>query len=82
MNTPLKEAREKRGLTQREVATAVHIDPTFYGRLENMKAGASTDVAAALARFFGHEITEMQILYPERYVTEEESATVGKEHTA
>ncbi len=68
LNTPLKVAREKRKLTQRNVADAVDIDPTFYGRLENMKAGASAEVAAKLAKFFGHEVTEMQILYPERYV--------------
>ncbi len=73
MDSPLKVAREKKRLTQRAAADLVGIDPSFYGRLENLKARASTEVAGKLATAFG--ISEMMILYPERYMTERRRST-------
>lgn len=67
MNTPLKKARKARGLTLAEVANAVGLDTGNLSRLENGKQSASTETAANLARFYSGEVTEMQILYPERF---------------
>ena len=36
-------------------------------RLENGKQRASPDLAERLAKHFGYAITEIQILYPERF---------------
>lgn len=64
--TALFRARQKRGLRQRDVANAVDIDQGYYSRIEN-GAAVSPEIAERVAKFFGHEVTEMQILYPERY---------------
>lgn len=65
--TPLQRLREKRGLTLKEVADAVDTDT---GNLSRMERGIqkSVDLAAKLVTFYGPgAITELEILYPERY---------------
>ena len=66
--TPLAQARAHRGLTQRGVAAAVFVDPGHYCRVEGAKTPASPELAARLAFYFDHVVTEMEILYPERYI--------------
>lgn len=68
MKTPLRLARERRDLTIVQVSAATGIDPGNLSRIERGCQTPSTDVAEKLAKFFGHEVTEIQILYPERYV--------------
>lgn len=68
--TALKRLREQKGMTATSVAQAVRMDQSYYSKIENGRATASPEVAAKLAGFFAHEITEMQILYPERYEVE------------
>ncbi len=70
MQTPLKAARERAKVTTYEVSRGVGMAQSHYSRVENGEAGASPEVAARLASFFGHAVTEMQILYPERYASE------------
>lgn len=74
MSTPLKDVRLKRGLTLKEVADAVEVDTGNLSRIENSKQTVSKDLAARLATFYGHEVTEMQIIYPERYTPDPEAA--------
>ncbi|RKP44710.1 helix-turn-helix domain-containing protein [Pararobbsia silviterrae] len=65
--SPLRKAREARDLSLKEVAAAVG---TFTGNLSRIERGlhnASRDLAAALAKFFAPDITELHIFYPERY---------------
>ena len=69
-DSPLRSLRLKRGLTQKEICLAVGIDQAHYSRIETGQAVATADVAKRLAEYFGHAVTEMQILYPERYTTE------------
>ena len=64
---PLKALRIKRGLTLQEVSDIVGTDPGNLSRVENLKQKASPDLAEKLAKYFGGEITELQILYPERF---------------
>ena len=70
MTTPLKQTRLRRHGTLAEVATAVETNPGNLSRIETAKQKASPKRAEKLARYYGHEVTEMQILYPERYTAE------------
>lgn len=67
MQAPLKAARTRRGLTLDQVSQAVGTDSGNLSRIENGKQKASPDLAERLAKYFGGEITEIQILYPERF---------------
>jgi len=68
MNTPLKTVRLKRGQTLRQVADAVGTDVGNVSRMENQKQGVAPAMAEKLSKHFGGEITELQILYPERFM--------------
>ena len=74
MRTPLSIAREARSITSAEVARSIGCDKSHYGRVEKGEVKPSPELAAKIAAFFGHVVTEMQILYPERYVTQNEAA--------
>jgi len=73
--TPLLSARRKRRLSQRELAAATGIDQAIICKLERSdrtrlnpeRFGATPEHAAKLARFFGHSISEPEILYPGDY---------------
>lgn len=67
MLPPLKAARLKRGHTLTQVAQAIGTDSGNLSRVENGKQMPSAKMAAKLARYFGYEISEIQILYPERF---------------
>ncbi|MCM8595156.1 helix-turn-helix transcriptional regulator [Accumulibacter sp.] len=69
MHPPIKAARLKCGQTLTQVAKAIGTDAGNLSRIENGKQRASPDMAEKLARHFGYAITEIQILYPERFVT-------------
>ena len=68
MKTPLRLAREQRDMTIVQVSTATGLDPGNLSRIERGCQTPSKDVAEKLAKFFNNEVTEIQILYPERYV--------------
>lgn len=67
MKSPLRRIREAKAQTIVEVCRAVGIDPGNLSRIENGKQKASTDLAEKLVKHFAGEITEMEILYPERF---------------
>ncbi len=71
MTTPLRMAREKRGLTIQQVATLVGIDPGNLSRIERGKQVPSKDLAAKLSQVYGGQVSETQIIYPERFVCAE-----------
>lgn len=68
MHPPIKAVRIQRGLTLQAVAHAVGTDAGNLSRIENGKQRASAEMAEKLAKHFGYAITEIQILYPERFV--------------
>lgn len=74
MKSPLRVIREAKSQTIVEVCRAVSTDPGNLSRIENGKQRASTELAEKLAKHFGGEITEMEILYPERYADGAEPA--------
>lgn len=65
--------RESKGQTIVDVCRAVGVDPGNLSRLENGKQKASVEVAEKLAKHFAGGITEMEILYPERFAAPDES---------
>ncbi|AMG45503.1 XRE family transcriptional regulator [Achromobacter xylosoxidans] len=69
MTTPLRMAREQRGLTIQQVATSVGIDPGNLSRIERGKQVPSKDLAEKLSQVFGGQVSETQIIYPERFVS-------------
>lgn len=66
-STPLHAIRKRREKTLAEVAQAVGTDAGNLSRIENGKQQASPALAERLARHFGYAITEIEILYPERF---------------
>lgn len=73
MKSPLRQAREAKGQTIVEVCREVGADPGNLSRIENGKQRASTEIAEKLARHFGMAVTELEILYPERFTSAEPS---------
>lgn len=55
----------KAGLTATEVAQAVGVDQSTISRIERGKQRPAIDLAAALAKCLA--LTELEILYPERF---------------
>jgi transcriptional regulator with XRE-family HTH domain len=72
--TPLRNARTRRGWTLHEVSAhllAIGAGSTDTGNLSRIERGAqraSTSMAENLCRVFGGELSELHILYPERYM--------------
>ncbi|SDH23696.1 helix-turn-helix transcriptional regulator [Propionivibrio dicarboxylicus] len=67
MFNPVKAVRIQRGETLATVAASVQTDVGNLSRIENCKQKASPELAERLARHFGYAVTEIQILYPERF---------------
>lgn len=66
MDTPLRNARNKANKTLTEVAEANRIAKGTLSRIERGQFTPSTALAERLARYFG-TISEIEILYPERF---------------
>lgn len=76
---PLKLARKARQMTLTQLAELVHVDTGNLSRIERFQQKPSTEIAARIAGVFAGEITEMHLLYPERYlVNPKESLHVKK----
>jgi len=82
MNTPLKEIRKKLGKKLIDVSHAVGTDTGNLSRIENGKQKASLDLAERIATHYENKITELQILYPERYLKKEKSPVPRKQKAA
>lgn len=61
--TPMRDARKRLGMTQKQLAEQVGISQAHICNLEKEKEQASPDLAKRLATALG--ITVMQILFPE-----------------
>ena len=67
MQTPLRKVRVEKGLTIAEVAIATNLDVGNLSRIERGIQVTSLDTAEKLSQYFNGLITEMEILYPQRY---------------
>lgn len=74
MHSPLKQARMKRGMTLQQVAAAVGVDSGNLSRIERGQQVPNKELAEKLANFFNGDITEIQIIYPERFINGSEKA--------
>lgn len=70
--TPLRAIRTARQLSLASVSKAIGLDTGNLSRIERMTQQASPSTAEALANYFDREITEEQILYPERFIDKSE----------
>jgi len=66
--------RVEKKLTISEVAIATQLDVGNLSRIERGIQVPSLETAEKLARFFKGKITEMQILYPQRYMKSADTA--------
>lgn len=57
----------KRQLTLQQVANAVGIDTGNLSRIERGHQVPSKELAEKLVKFFDNDVTETQIIYPERF---------------
>lgn len=71
--TPLRRARKAAGKTVSEVAAALDMDQSTLSRIELGQQRATPEKAEQLARHLG-TVSEIEILYPERYMTEGRAA--------
>ncbi|WP_158784765.1 helix-turn-helix transcriptional regulator [Pantoea sp. BAV 3049] len=74
MPTPLRKMRVEKKLTISEVAIATQLDVGNLSRIERGMQVPSLETAEKLSRFFKGKITEMQILYPQRYMKTADTA--------
>lgn len=70
--TPLKKARTSRSWTLAELSARLAqvgeaVDTGNLSRIERGTQRVSTSLAESLCRVFDNEITEIHILYPERF---------------
>lgn len=70
--SPLKRARQSRSWTLAEVSARLaalgdRVDPANLSRVERGAQKASTALAEKLVQVFEGDLTEMHILYPERF---------------
>lgn len=72
MNTPLRRIRLKKKCSLAEVSSSVGSDAGNISRIENAKQKPSPKLAEELVKFFNFEISEMEILYPERFCIDED----------
>ncbi len=71
--TPLRKLRkQKKGLAGTSIALAIGIDASHYYGIEKGTSTASPELAEKISRYFGGAITELQILYPERFMPQRE----------
>ena len=70
MDSPLKKARLSREQTLHFVADAVGIDTGNLSRIERGLQVPSKELAEKLVKHFDNEVTETQIIYPDRFATE------------
>lgn len=71
MNTPLRKVRKSANLTLMQVASRIGCDPGNLSRMERGLQKPAADFAEKLSRFYGGVITEIEILYPERFIQNE-----------
>jgi putative transcriptional regulator len=66
--TPLRKLRRSLGLSLETVAQGVGSDTGNLSRIETGEQVAGHVLAERLCKFYGTGITELHIIYPERYV--------------
>ena len=69
--TPLKRIRQQKGLTLQVLAKLVESNTGNLSRIEHGKIVPTARLAERLAAVFAPELTEIHLLYPERFMREQ-----------
>jgi transcriptional regulator with XRE-family HTH domain len=77
METPLRNIRKQRRHTLLQVCHATGLTVGNLSRIERAYQQASPEAASKLAHYFGHAVTELEILYPERYASRGEQTKLA-----
>lgn len=80
--SPLRKARQRRGWKLRDVVTRLGesnctLDIGNLSRIERCEQTTSPAIAEKICLVFGGELTELQILYPERFMEQQPSKEVA-----
>ena len=70
-NSPLRRVRKAHGKTLQDVADAVGSDSGNLSRIERGMGVPSRRLAERLVQYFGGAVTEIELLYPERFMSYE-----------
>lgn len=79
MDSPLKKARHKAGQTLQAVAAAVGIDTGNLSRIERGIQVPGKAIAEKLSKHFNGEVTETEIIWPERFAAPAETTVATVE---
>lgn len=71
----IKEIRESKGISQRQVAIALGLSPVRYGRYENGQRKPEPEMLTSIAEYFG--VTVDELIGRDDADTKKEPATVG-----
>jgi transcriptional regulator with XRE-family HTH domain len=69
MKSPLRLAREKRGMTLNALAAKVGSDVGNLSRIERGVQTPHPDLAERICKEFLGEVNELQLIYPSRYAS-------------
>jgi transcriptional regulator with XRE-family HTH domain len=72
MKSPLRQAREKRGMTLGALALKVGSDVGNLSRIERGVQIPNAQLAERICAEFDGEVSELQLIYPTRYVESRE----------
>lgn len=72
--TPLRLARVKRALSLADAAAGIGTTAAQLSNIETAKHRPTAGLAERISQFFGGEVSEMEILYPERFMNKEKAA--------
>lgn len=75
MKSPLRAERERRGLTLKAVAHAVSMDQGNLSRVERGEQVPSKELIEALFKYFDGAVTELEIIFPERFAKPSQEAS-------
>lgn len=79
MTTPLERKRKGMKLTVEQVAASVGCSPPNYWRIESGDQQPRKKLLKAILEFFNDEISEMEILFPEKFADENDFEDLTKE---
>lgn len=66
--SPLRSIRKAKGFSLQDVCSSVDVDNGHLSRIERGEQ-TSPDMAEKLSLFFNQEISEIEILYPKRFMS-------------
>ncbi len=79
MASPLAKKRKELNLTVEQVASGVGCSAPNYWRIESGEQQPRKGLLQAIIRYFDNQISEMEILFPEQYASEDDFEDLTEE---